>query len=228
MITLNTTEDALSLSAEYGCYENLKDFFDAILKKITENFLHTVMISDTLYHINQWLIEIIRELHRGYRVISDKTINQNEIDLRVIRGNGTTISLVPNNLYTALVGNEIPVSPFIAKEINKKNLYYEEVSNLVYEFRFPNLYSAAKSEIEKEIYFTCYDENFQSETEAKEWMLQYLKDESNLDNYRFAFAHVVEQVEEYKKTCVAGCCGFFDAKIRVAGQIAYIGCNYGH
>lgn len=70
---------------------------------------------------------------------------------------------------------------------------------------------------------------FDSEKEASEWMYnEALEDEHCVDNYRFAFQDDSVSVNKYMNAENAGCCGFFDEDIMVAGRLAKIGCNFGH
>jgi hypothetical protein len=70
--------------------------------------------------------------------------------------------------------------------------------------------------------------SFETESEAGDWMDNYLKDENCKDNYRFAFADNYWEMVYYEAQQDDGCCGYFDKKILVQGRPAWIGCNYGH
>lgn len=51
----------------------------------------------------------------------------------------------------------------------------------------------------------------------------------NVDNTRYAFEDVPEQVEQYYDIAQSGCCGFLDTKITLpGGRILMFGFNYGH
>jgi len=68
---------------------------------------------------------------------------------------------------------------------------------------------------------------FENYDEAEAWMVTQFEDD-NVDNERFAFDDDPEAVARYIEKQDAGCCGFFDEEIIVAGRPAMIGCNYGH
>lgn len=63
---------------------------------------------------------------------------------------------------------------------------------------------------------------FDNFVDAGVWLYEVvMKDEPNVDNFRFAFVDDDELRSE-------GCCGEFDSPIFVDGKKAWIGCNYGH
>ena len=71
--------------------------------------------------------------------------------------------------------------------------------------------------------------HFNNEQEAKDWMYEEaVKDEENIDNYRFAFQEDSATMMHYAQMRADGCCGFFDEEIIVNNQQATIGCNFGH
>lgn len=63
--------------------------------------------------------------------------------------------------------------------------------------------------------------------DAFEWMDEQV-DDPCIDNRRFAFSDDSEEVGKYERLLDNGCCGFFDRRVKVAGRLASIGCNYGH
>ena len=71
-------------------------------------------------------------------------------------------------------------------------------------------------------------EKFATEQDAANWMYEVLEDEEYFDNYRFAILSDADAVAVYEQKELEGCCGRFDAEIEVAGEKAWIGCNYGH
>lgn len=68
---------------------------------------------------------------------------------------------------------------------------------------------------------------FANAQDARDWMLAEV-DDPCVDNYRFAYNDDEKEIGTYNRLQNAGCCGFFDREVRIAGRLATIGCNYGH
>ena len=74
--------------------------------------------------------------------------------------------------------------------------------------------------------------NFNTQEEAKNWMINQLEewgeDIGCIDNFRLAFVESQEEMEVYDGIKDKGCCGFFDETVMINNKRAMIGCNYGH
>jgi hypothetical protein len=68
---------------------------------------------------------------------------------------------------------------------------------------------------------------FATVEEAYEWMEAEV-DDPCIDNHRFCFLNVGEQVAEFEAVAAQGCCGSFEKDVLINGIPARIGCNYGH
>ncbi len=68
---------------------------------------------------------------------------------------------------------------------------------------------------------------FDTKEEAFEWLVDEVDDDC-MDNRRFAYEDDNEALDEYERRRDSGCCGCFDAQVKVGGRYATIGCNYGH
>ena len=68
---------------------------------------------------------------------------------------------------------------------------------------------------------------FATEEDAWDW-LEHEVDDDCVDNYRFTFINDDRGMAKYREQQYDGCCGFFDAQIKIDGRDALIGCNYGH
>lgn len=68
---------------------------------------------------------------------------------------------------------------------------------------------------------------FDTKEDADEWMEAEVNDQC-IDNHRFAYLDDEEALKEYDVRMHGGCCGYFDATVRIKGRKATIGCNYGH
>lgn len=52
--------------------------------------------------------------------------------------------------------------------------------------------------------------------------------DDNMDNVRVADAEDDNQLEAYWFRWSRGCCGYYDAYVKIGGRLHLIGCNYGH
>ena len=68
---------------------------------------------------------------------------------------------------------------------------------------------------------------FETIDEAYDWMEEAVS-APFVDNRRFAYQDNEVQLRSHYESQCNGCCGFFDATIKVGGRLALIGCNYGH
>ncbi len=68
---------------------------------------------------------------------------------------------------------------------------------------------------------------FENEEAAATWMYEYLDDPCT-DNYRLAYLNNLDEMGNYFNQRDNGCCGYFDRRIVIGGEEAFIGCNYGH
>lgn len=68
---------------------------------------------------------------------------------------------------------------------------------------------------------------FTTREDAEVWMEDRV-DDACMDNSRFAYLDDPEGLAEFDRLQALGCCGEFEAEIRVGGRLAKIGCNYGH
>lgn len=68
---------------------------------------------------------------------------------------------------------------------------------------------------------------FATQAEAEKWMNDMV-DDPYIDNDRFAFLDDPQAMTAYSQQIDSGCCGQFDALVKVGGKLAKVGCNYGH
>ncbi len=69
--------------------------------------------------------------------------------------------------------------------------------------------------------------HFADELAAWEW-LSNLVDDPCVDNYRLAYVDRPGDEMVYDWARDGGCCGSADREVVIAGQVAWIGCNFGH
>jgi hypothetical protein len=106
-----------------------------------------------------------------------------------------------------------------------------------YKESFPNLNPRFLNNPPCEILFyfegdSLFPVDFDSKESAMDWMSEEVNDTCQ-DNERFAFIDCdtmeeLEEEEDYNNKLARGCCGSFDAIVKVNGRVARIGCNFGH
>lgn len=67
-----------------------------------------------------------------------------------------------------------------------------------------------------------------SKREAVDKLSELMEGEEYVDNIRFGIVGDPDSMKEYNSRLKVGCCGYFDMYLIVGGQIALVGCNYGH